>query len=134
MADIHIPQGVFGKILSKVSKDENLIIGKDFKEGASKCVKVFQLYLQTISKEIAKENGRATVLPSDVRGAIEEIGFDEFLTRLDELESDLLNKNLAKKELGQRNLREVSSEKDKYLGADEIDLGKQTPSMSVNQD
>lgn len=48
MADINLPMNTFGKILTKVSGDDSMILGQDFKQSAGKCTKVFVLYLQTM--------------------------------------------------------------------------------------
>lgn len=48
MAEIQIPNNSIKLMVEKVCRDDSMIVGADFKQGSSKAIKVFILYLQTM--------------------------------------------------------------------------------------
>ncbi|PIA14123.1 histone-fold-containing protein [Coemansia reversa NRRL 1564] len=111
--DLDFPKAVLTRMI-KSSLPENIAIQKEARNAVSKATVVFVSYLAATANDCAREAGHKTIMPVDVKKALEAVGLADFIDRLSE-ELEAHTKIIKeKKELAAKN---------KISGGDGDDVG-----------
>ncbi|KAJ2610652.1 Sequence-specific DNA binding [Coemansia sp. RSA 1365] len=111
--DLDFPKAVLTRMI-KSSLPENIAIQKEARNAVSKATVVFVSYLAATANDCAREAGHKTIMPVDVKKALEAVGLADFIDRLTE-ELEAHTKMIKeKKELAAKN---------KISGGDRDDAG-----------
>uniref|UniRef100_A0A7E4UXH1 DNA polymerase epsilon subunit 3 n=1 Tax=Panagrellus redivivus TaxID=6233 RepID=A0A7E4UXH1_PANRE len=79
--DVKLPMAPVLKIIKKAA-GESHTFSNEFKVACSRAASVFMLQTVDIAVERSKKEGRATINPNDVIGAMEPLGHEDFQEKL----------------------------------------------------
>ncbi|KAJ2081345.1 Sequence-specific DNA binding [Coemansia sp. RSA 988] len=81
--DLDFPKAVLTRMI-KSSLPESIAIQKEARNAVSKAAVVFVSYLAATANDCARDAGHKTIMPTDVKKALEAVGLADFIDRLTE--------------------------------------------------
>jgi histone H3/H4 len=122
---------------------DNIVISSNYLQDFSKSLTLFMFYLTTISQEITGFK-RKTITVDDVKKAVQEIGFEDYLSQLDDIvisdsikpRSSKLKKKASERlndpvELLIDDLKDIGVD---YMGEDNLDPAENIEDLEVLSD
>ncbi|KAJ2797173.1 Protein heterodimerization activity protein [Coemansia guatemalensis] len=117
--DLDFPKAVLTRMI-KSSLPESIAIQKEARNAVSKAAVVFVSYLAATANDCARDAGHKTIMPTDVKKALEAVGLADFIDRLTEDLEAHTKIVKEKKESAAKN--KVSGDGDDVAGDGEHDI------------